>query len=305
MLPNSPNEEFRQSSFFKTWPQLPSPEDVRAQARAQYLAGSGLDKRKTFGKILEGPQWNPPPAAFPSMGLFVKWGSNITIAEGQSLYAVRHFLKGSVPVPELYGWRTNGGEVFLYMELVQGQTLEKAWDSMNPKDCAQVCLELHTCISNLRLLRQDPQDPFIGNIRREHMYDRALSDTFMSEAGPFQSVKEFHDWFVFLPRRPMKDPYSVPIEPFRSELPDDAAIRFTHGDLHRSNIMVSNSEPWRIVAIVDWEQSGWMPEYWEDRKAHFTSKWKSEWATKYLPMILQQYESTAEAWLWYTSSLGV
>ncbi|KMU82144.1 hypothetical protein CISG_09580 [Coccidioides immitis RMSCC 3703] len=102
----------------------------------------------------------------------------------------------------------------------------------------------------------------------------------------------------------MADPYSIPMEPFRSELPDDAAISFTHGDLHRSNIMVSKSEPWRVVSIVDWEQSGWMPEYWEDRKAHFTSEWKGEWATKYLPMIPRQYESTEEAWWWYTSSMG-
>ncbi|KLJ07850.1 hypothetical protein EMPG_16680 [Blastomyces silverae] len=302
MLPNSPNEDFRQSSFFKTWPQLPSPEGVRAQARAQYLAGSGLDKRKTFGA--RGPQWNPPPATFASMGLFVKWGADVRITEGQNLHAVRYFLNESVLVPELYGWRTDGGEVFLYMELIHGQTMEKAWDSMSSKDRAQVCSELQTCISNLRWLRQDPQDPFIGNIMREHMYDRALHHQFMAEAGPFQSVKDFHDWFIFLCRRPMTDPHSIPIEPFRSELPDNAAITFTHGDLHRSNIILSESEPRRIVAIVDWEQSGWMPEYWEARKAHFTSAWKSEWATKYLPMILQQYESTVEAWLWYTASMG-
>ncbi|EEH34456.2 phosphotransferase enzyme family protein [Paracoccidioides lutzii Pb01] len=80
MLPNHSDEDFRQSSFFKTWPQLPSPEDIRAQARAQYLAGSSLDKRKVFEDT--DPQWNPSPNAFASMGFFVKWGSNITIAEG-------------------------------------------------------------------------------------------------------------------------------------------------------------------------------------------------------------------------------
>ncbi|OAX84788.1 hypothetical protein ACJ72_00841 [Emergomyces africanus] len=302
MLPNRPNEDFWQSSFFKKWPQLPSPEDVRAQARAQYQAGSAPDGRKTFGDT--GPQWNPPPASFESMGLFVKWGANIMIAEGQTLYALRHFLERSVPVPELYGWRTDGGEVFLYMELVRGQTLEKVWDSLSPDERTKVCLQLHTYISNVRCLRQDPQDPFIGNIRREQLYDRAIGEQFMAEAGPFRSVKDFHDWFIFLCRRPMADPYSIPIEPFRANLPDDCAIRFTHGDLHLSNIMVSQSEPSRVVSIFDWEQSGWMPEYWEDRKAHYTAEFKGEWATKYLPMILHQYESTAEAWWWYTSSTG-
>ncbi|KKZ62498.1 hypothetical protein EMCG_03093 [[Emmonsia] crescens] len=157
---------------------------------------------------------------------------------------------------------------FYILESIHGQTMEKAWDSMSSKDRAQVCSELQTCVSNLRWLRQDPQDPFI------ELY---ITNQFMAEAGPFQSVKALHDWFIFLCRRPMTDPHSIPIEPFRSELPDNAAITFTHGDLHRSNIILSESEPQRIVAIVDWEQSGWMPEYWEARKAHFTSAWKSEW----------------------------
>ncbi|OJD16947.1 hypothetical protein AJ78_02929 [Emergomyces pasteurianus Ep9510] len=260
ILPNCPNEDFRQSSFFKKWPQLPSPEAVRAQARAQYQAGSAPDQRKTFGPT--GPQWSPPPASFESMGLFVKWGANIMIAEGQTLYAIRHLLKESVPVPELYGWRTNGGEIFLSMELVRGQTLEKVWDSLSPDERTKVCLQLHTYISNVRCLRQDPQDPFIGNAR------------------------------------PLCTKSS------RADLPDDCAIRFTHGDLHPSNIMVSQSEPSRVISIIDWEQSGWMPEYWEARKAHCTAEFKGEWATKYLPMILHQYESTSEAWWWYTSSTG-
>ncbi|EEP78875.1 predicted protein [Uncinocarpus reesii 1704] len=248
MLPNNPDEDFRHSSFFKTWTHLPSPEAVRSMARAQYLAGSSPDKRKTLGE--KGPFYSPPPVVFASANLFVKWGSNVTIAEGQSLYAVHHFLEGGVPIPE------------------------------------------------------DPRDPFVGSIRRGHIYDRAIGDQFTLDAGPFCSVKEFHDWFAFLCRRRMEDPYSTPMEPFRSDLPDDAEIKFTHGDLHRSNIMVKKSDSWQIIAIVDWEQSCWMPEYWEARKASFTAEWNSEWNSRYLPSILQQYESTVDAWYWYTSSTG-
>ncbi|WEW61469.1 hypothetical protein PRK78_006959 [Emydomyces testavorans] len=304
MLPNKPNEDFRSSVFFESWTQLPSPKDVRAQARAQYLAGNSRDKRKYLGSG-QGPHYHPPPATFESMGLFIKWGADVTIAEGQCLYAIHHCLKGNVPVPEIFGWRTDGREVFLYMELIHGQTLEEAWDFMDLKDHTRICMELCTSIANLRQLQQDPQDPFIGNIGQKHFYDRAIGIQYMPEAGPFCSVKEFHDWFVFLCRRPMADPYSIPIEPFRSDLPDDAAIKFTHGDLHRSNILVTKSEPRQLHSIVDWEQSGWFPEYWEYQKAHFTAGWEGEWATKYLPMILPQYESTIDAWSWYTSSIGV
>lgn len=90
----------------------------------------------------------------------------------------------------------------------------------------------------------------------------------------------------------MPDPYSIPVEPFRYQLPDNAAIKFTHGDLHRSNTIVTGSEPRPVVGIVDWEQAGWLPEYWEARKARWTAHWTEEWSTTYLPMILEPYEST-------------
>lgn len=35
---------------------------------------------------------------------------------------------------------------------------------------------------------------------------------------------------------------------------------FTHGDLSPRNIIVLND---KIVGIVDWEEAGWFPEYWE------------------------------------------
>ena len=144
--------------------------------------------------------------------------------------------------------------------------------------------------------------PRLGDIAQSHLYDRVF-EVESPEVGPFNTVQEFHDWFNFLHRRPMPDPYSVPIEPFRQDLPDDSEIKFTHGDLHRSNVLITRSKPYRVLAIVDWEQSGWLPMYWEARKAQYTADTK-EWSTKYLPMILCQYTSTWDPWDYYTSALG-
>lgn len=73
---------------------------------------------------------------------------------------------------------------------------------------------------------------------------------------------------------------------FRYDLPDDSSIKFTQGDLHRSNISISFSKPYRVLATVDWEQPSWLPEYWEAGKMEWTVSDK-EWA-KYLPLILDQ-----------------
>jgi hypothetical protein len=143
-----------------------------------------------------------------------------------------------------------------------------------------------------------------GSIRRGPIYDRAINPEYRPEAGPFDSVKEFHDWFTALFKRPMPDPESVPIEPFRPDLSDDSSIVFTHGDLHPSNIILSLSEPTQIIAIIDWEQAGWLPEYWEDRKAHYTCDYEGEWSTQYIPVFLDQYASTWEPWDYYTTSMG-
>jgi hypothetical protein len=45
------------------------------------------------------------PVQFESLNLLVKYGKEITIAEGQCLWALCHFLPSQVPVPEVYvGW---------------------------------------------------------------------------------------------------------------------------------------------------------------------------------------------------------
>lgn len=108
-----------------------------------------------------------------------------------------------------------------------------------------------------------------------------------------------------LSRRWMPDPLSVLIEPFRDELPDDSDIKFTHGDLHQSNIIVSTSKPRRVLAVVDWEQSGWFPAYWEARKAKWTVDWEEDWAEKYLPKIVEQFPGPEDAWNYYMAAMGV
>ncbi|GFF48390.1 hypothetical protein IFM58399_08288 [Aspergillus lentulus] len=265
MIPNSPNFDVRDSSFFRKWDELPSPKDVQAQAEAQRLAGFNPNPRRDYQSAV--PYFiKPQPAVFEDLNLLVKWGRTENISEAQALFALRRLLNGLVPY-------------------IRGQTLEQAWDKLEPEDKVSIFHELRTICDNLRRLEQDPSDPFVVK-------------------GPFATVKEFHDWFTFLCRRRMPDPYSVLIEPYRYELPDDCAIKFTHGDLHRSNIVISSSRPYRTLAIVDWEQSGWFPAYWEARKAQYTAWMTEEWTTTYLPIILDMYADTLESWDYYTISIG-
>ncbi|KAB8222529.1 hypothetical protein BDV33DRAFT_229564 [Aspergillus novoparasiticus] len=154
---------------------------------------------------------------------------------------------------------------------------------MGHEDKASICRELRTIDQRQRQVEQDPENPFIGSIRKGPLYDRAFHVNYMYEAGPFRYI---------------------PVEPFRHVLPDDCAIKFTHGDLHRSNIIVTPTTPYCILALVDWEQSGWLPEYWETQKARCTADRGESWSTTYLPEILGQFASTWNPWDYYTSAMG-
>lgn len=113
------------------------------------------------------PYVRPPPVIFEEMGLFVKWGGSVQLSEAQCLWAVRHFLKGDVPVPEVYGWHTEGNEKYIYMEYVNGTSLEQVWPIMGHEDKVGICRELRTIYQHLRQVEQDQEDPFIGaNIPR-------------------------------------------------------------------------------------------------------------------------------------------
>jgi hypothetical protein len=139
------------SSFFQIHdvPSLPSPKQVRE------IASRSKDPR-TMRRT------RPPPVYFPSLGMCVKYGTEITIAEGQCLLFVRSKLSPYVPVPEVYGWCKDDGQVFVYMELVDGITLEESWEGMKEEDRLAVCEQLRGMIDAWRGLQCDLDSALIS-----------------------------------------------------------------------------------------------------------------------------------------------
>jgi hypothetical protein len=151
-LPKSENIIFRKSSFFKDHganAELPTPATVRKEAaKPKNLPGRWGHKR-----------WAVP---FFSMKLVVKYGPSVSIAEGQCLWAIRKSIGQQVPVPEVYGWRRDGNDVFIYMQLIEGPTLEDAWDTLAENDQAQIHQQLRHIVTSLRSLRQASHESFLG-----------------------------------------------------------------------------------------------------------------------------------------------
>ena len=83
-------------------------------------------------------------------------------------------------------------------------------------------------------------------------------------------------------------------DPFWEQIRRDAAkshdirhdIVFTHGDLSLRNILAENG---KITGIVDWENAGPFPEYWEYTKAHYSVRSLVRWLADVIDQVFAGY----------------
>lgn len=150
-LPYDDEVDFHDSSFFQKhgFASLPSPAEIREVASR---SENPATKRRN----------RPPPVYFPSLSLCVKYGTEVTIAEGQCLLFVRSTLSQHVPVPEVYRWCKDDGQVFIYMELMDGVTLEKSWGGLKEEARLAICEQLRYMLDAWRGLGCDSDSAFIG-----------------------------------------------------------------------------------------------------------------------------------------------
>jgi hypothetical protein len=131
--------------------------------------------------------------------------------------------------------------------------------------------------------------------------DRCLEGLPSLKAFPSRVV--LHDWLSWLWRRHVPNPQSIE-DPWRDSLEDNGSIFLTHGDLRSANIIVTASSPTKVVAIVDWEQAGWYPDYWKHCKAMFTTSYDGEWRGC-IEQFLDPHSTSLEAFNFYTFTLGL
>jgi hypothetical protein len=94
------------------------------------------------------------------------------------------------------------------------------------------------------------------------------------------------------------------MDPYRELLSDSGSVYFAHADLNITDIMILRSPTGTTVfGIIDWEQCGWYPEYWEYCRMHLSNSFRHEWrAEGYVERSLQSYDNELavmfEYWQW-------
>ncbi|KAG8411518.1 hypothetical protein J3458_015574 [Metarhizium acridum] len=284
--PLVPMKIFPESSFFQERRALvlPSPDEIR-----------GMNEEPD--DLWDANFYRAPPVRIPSLQLLVKYGADVKIIEALTQVWVRQQLHGRVPVPEVFGWIEDKGQTFIYMSLIEGDTLQNRWRDLEESERIAICQDLREMVQAWRGLKHEEDGPYIGGLYNQPLNEISLADH-LDLAGPFQgadATQRFHHGCGI-------------------DIDGEVPIVFAHDDLVAVNILLSPGSNPKVAAIIDWAQSGWYPFYWEYCKARwitldpeeFDEATQDEWRTKYLPMSIDPVDEPTyyHPWLYFVLSKG-
>ncbi|KAL8285894.1 hypothetical protein RB597_002802 [Gaeumannomyces tritici] len=242
---------------------------------------------------------------FVSKNMVVKMGFRVHLQEAAAMRFVAEHAPG-VPLPKVYCAFVHKHRAYIVMERVHGESLAKARTRLakDRRAADKIFGQLRRILDELRALPPPPgagvqscnggplRDtripmafPEFGPFRTVHDFHRWLREDFQTSERPENFQGDEQDWLDLEEMTAMQDgPWPAPV--------------FTHGDLNQSNIIVRGDE---VVAIIDWEFSGWYPVYWEYTSAWTTHILNTEWQGA-IPRFLEPHpgalkmERTRQRW---------
>lgn len=204
--------------------------------------------------------------------LAVKSGKNLRLHEAQTLQFIAE--NTTIPVPKVHDVQWGDGRVAaIVMDYMPGQRLDEVWDTFDADQKLSIAKELNSFLSQLHKLKGD----YIGAINRG---PAVIGRRIHLECGPFDSEQQFNEFILgdVVPSAPdLLRHYA------KFALEDNHEIVFTHADFAPRNILVDGG---RVTAILDWEDSGWYPEYWEHIRAFAHLKPMPDWPDYLMTHIL-------------------
>ncbi|PQE13547.1 kinase-like domain protein [Rutstroemia sp. NJR-2017a WRK4] len=180
--------------------------------------------------------------------IVVKSGRHLKLSEAEAMkYIATHT---SIPVPHVYEAVSDGKLTSITMDFIEGDRLDKVWNSLPEATKLSLAAQINSMLVQLRSLR----GRYIGAVNNDKAIDSRRYDL---EGGPFETEAQFNEFLL-------SDVYpQVPkcfLHMAERALLTNHAIVFAHGDLAPRNMIVRDG---KVVAVLDWENAGWYPEYWD------------------------------------------
>ncbi|KAK7963895.1 hypothetical protein PG988_010869 [Apiospora saccharicola] len=198
-----------------------------------------------------------------------------------------------MPVPRPLDLASDSDKSYLLTSRVSGVRLGSCIDTLSEDEEHLLVYDLQKYIGQLRAIPKDATSKYaIINAVNEACYDHRVNMSLDYDenrgdfVGPFVNEEQFNEIL------------QTPALPGVSHCSGHKIV-FTHSDLNMRNVLVHNG---RLSGIVDWENSGWYPEYWDYTKAHFITKLRRRWL-RIVDVVFKQYgdyenELATERQLW-------
>ncbi|TVY75607.1 hypothetical protein LSUE1_G006292 [Lachnellula suecica] len=233
-------------------------------------------------------------APFP---MVMKYGTHINLSEAASLRFIA--ANASIPVPKVYCAVEHWGMKFILMEAVRGKTLGEHWQTASASSRIHLRMKLKEQFEELRNIPH-PRPGAVCSSDIGPLFDRRIEDDIRG-IGPFANEKDFSN-FLRCGATGVEDIKDKATRfssaAAQQEIPlmignqdkEGRKICFTHGDAHSGNFLVRGQE---IVAWIDVEFAGFLPEHWEYINAMSSNDepwWKQE-----IGFVLKQYPEELRA----------
>ncbi|KAJ3769863.1 kinase-like domain-containing protein [Lentinula raphanica] len=212
-------------------------------------------------------------------------------------YARRHT---NLPIPRIYDVfpSRDNQESYMVSEYIPGDMLQRRWRFLSDTQKHSLMSQVKAIVAELRSIRPPSPSPQqrIESFTGGPFYDAMIGGN--DPCGPFENERVFNDFRI---SRYTSQAYAeVPIvrerlARIRREMPNDHDIVFTHGDISLRNILINAEgdgpdDEVKIVALLDWEQAGWRPAYWEKAKMLFIASPTTDWHAAVKSWIVEGYE---------------
>ncbi|KAL3419882.1 hypothetical protein PVAG01_08381 [Phlyctema vagabunda] len=249
------------TTFLAVWAKVP--EFIRFQTY-RLLRTAGLH---LYGSTTSGIQRLP-------FGMYLKYGpknhAERHAGEFNALKIVRSQTR--IPVPRPIDLLLSRNESFLVTSRIEGGPAGLGLDEYSDEEMHQMAQDLRAWIDELHSITRNRESKYaITNAIGGPCLDYRISG---DRVGPFPSEKEF------------SESLQLGILPGLIHRTDHEIV-FTHADLNMRNILVKDG---RITGIVDWENAGWFPDYWEYTKCHFGVRLSKRWLKMIEVVFKNEYE---------------
>jgi aminoglycoside phosphotransferase (APT) family kinase protein len=169
--------------------------------------------------------------------------------------------KPAIPAPRPLGYVRMSGITLIFQTYEPSTTLATVWSQLDSRQKASIRDQLDAIMVDLRSIPYTVGST-LGGVAGEGCKDIRRH---MRQSGkPIRTLSEFEE-FLFSSPHPGGQVFVDLLRQLYPHQSEEMKIVFTHGDLRPDNIAVDMDDcnQWVVTGLLDWEYSGFYPEYCE------------------------------------------